>query len=139
MASKWQKLLSQFSDKFMEKKIKTAAENFLKILGIFDCSLEIFLVPDSIMRDINREYRGKDKATNVLSFEAAAMPCLSKAALPLGTIYLAPKYITDHNEDIRYLLLHGILHLLGYTHEQGARKAKAMEQKEKEVISKARF
>ena len=123
----------------MEKKIKIAAEKFLKILGVTNRSLEIFLVSNNVMRDINREYRGKDKATNVLSFEAAAMPFLSKTALPLGTIYLAPKYITDHNEDIRYLLLHGILHLLGYTHEQGTRKAKAMEQKEKEVISKARF
>ena len=123
----------------MEKKIKTAAETILKILGVFGRSLEVFLVSDALMRDINNKYRGKNKATNVLSFEPADMPYPPGSARPLGTIYLAPKYITNHNEDIRYLLLHGILHLLGYSHEQGARKAKMMEQKEREVISKAEF
>jgi len=123
----------------MKKKIKIAAETILKILGISGRSLEIFLVSDDVMRDINMEYRGKNKATNVLSFEAANMPCPPESERFLGTIYLAPKYITNHNEDIRYLLLHGILHLLGYSHEQGARKAKMMEQKEQEVISKAGF
>ena len=123
----------------MEKKIKTAAETILKILEVFDRSLEVFLVSDALMRDINKKYRGKNKITNVLSFEPADMPYPSESTRPLGTIYLAPKYITNHNEDIRYLLLHGILHLLGYSHEQGARKAKMMEQKEQEVISKAGF
>ena len=123
----------------MEKKIKIAAETILKILGISGRSLEIFLVSDDVMRDINTKYRGKNQITNVLSFEAVNMPCPPENARSLGTIYLAPKYITNHNEDIRYLLLHGILHLLGYSHEQSARKAKAMEQKEQEVISKAGF
>jgi len=123
----------------MEKKIKIAAETILKILGISGRSLEVFLVPDDVMRDINKKYRGKNKATNILSFESADMPCPPGSARPLGTIYLAPKYITNHNEDIRYLLLHGILHLLGYSHEKSAREAKVMERKEQEVISKAGF
>ena len=123
----------------MEKKIKTAAETIFKILGVSGRSLEIFLVSDDVMRDINAEYRGKNKATNVLSFESADMPYPPGSARPLGTIYLAPKYITNHNEDIRYLLLHGILHLLGYSHERSVRKAKEMERKEQEIISRAGF
>ena len=120
----------------MEKKLAALAEKALKILKISGCSLEIFLVPDVVMRDINREYRGKDKETNILSFEAADMPRPGEKLAHLGEIYLAPGYISAHNEDIEYLLVHGILHLLGYDHEKGERKARIMEKKEVEVIKK---
>lgn len=120
----------------MEKKLAALAEKALKILKISGCSLEIFLVPDAVMRDINREYRGKDKETNILSFEAADVPRPGEKLAHLGEIYLAPGYISAHNEDIEYLLVHGILHLLGYDHEKGERKARIMERKEVEVIKK---
>jgi len=120
----------------MEKRLEAAAKKVFKILGISGRSLEIFLVPNPVMRDINREYRGKDKETNILSFEAPAVPRPEEKLVHLGEIYLAPEYISAHNEDIEYLLVHGILHLLGYDHEQGERKARIMEKKEEEVIKK---
>ncbi len=120
----------------MEKKLASAAEKILEILEISGRSLEIFLVPNSVMRDINREYRGKDKDKHILSFEAAALTRPGEKLAHLGEIYLAPEYISAHNEDIEYLLVHGILHLLGYDHEQGERKARIMEKKEEEVIKK---
>lgn len=120
----------------MEKKLAKTAKKILEILGVSGSSLEIFLVSNKVMRDINREYRGKDKETNILSFEAADIPRPDEKLNHLGEIYLAPNYISAHNEDIENLLVHGLLHLLGYDHEQGERKAKAMEKKEKEVIKK---
>jgi probable rRNA maturation factor len=120
----------------MEKELKASAEKALSILKISGCSLEIFLVPNAVMRDINREYRGKDKETNILSFEAADMPRPGEKLRHLGEIYLAPEYISAHNEDAEYLLVHGMLHLLGYDHEQGERKARIMEKKEEEVMKK---
>jgi probable rRNA maturation factor len=120
----------------MEKKLATTAKKILAILGVSGSSLEIFLVSDKVMRDINREYRGRDKETNILSFEAADIPRPGEKLRHLGEIYLAPEYISAHNESISHLLLHGILHLLGYDHEQGARKARVMEKKEEEIIKK---
>ncbi len=124
----------------MKKELEAAAQKILEILQISNSSLEIFLVPNKLMADINREYRGKNKATNVLSFEAARVPRPDNNFRHLGEIYLAPKYISDHNEDIRTLLIHGILHLLGYEHEcVNIKKAKLMQNKEKEVAKKAGF
>lgn len=120
----------------MCKKLEAIAQNILQALQISGCSLEIFLVSDRIMRDINREYRGKDEPTNVLSFNAAKIPRPENKIRHLGEIYLAPKYISSHNEDIQYLLLHGILHLVGYEHEKSNSSACRMQKKEKEIIQK---
>jgi len=120
----------------MEKKLVVTAKKVLAILGISGSSLEIFLVTDKVMRDINREYRGRDKETNILSFEASDVPRPDEKLCHLGEIYLAPSYISAHNENINHLLVHGILHLVGYDHEQGERKAKEMENKEEEIIKK---
>ncbi len=124
----------------MQKKIKITAQKILEILKISNSNLEIFLVSNELMRNINKEYRGKDRETNILSFKAAKVPRPDSSLRHLGEIYLAPDYISYHNEDIRTLLIHGILHLLGYEHECGnIKKAKLMESKEKEVAKKAGF
>ena len=120
----------------MEKELAKTAEQILAILGISGTSLEIFLVTNKIMRDINREYRGRDRETNILSFEATDIPRPEEKLRHLGEIYLAPQYISAHNENINHLLVHGVLHLLGYDHEQGERKARIMEKKEEEIIKK---
>ncbi|MFA5052967.1 MAG: rRNA maturation RNase YbeY [Parcubacteria group bacterium] len=120
----------------MEKKLAEAAKKILKILKISGCHLEIFLVSNKIMRDINKGYRGRDKETNILSFEAADVPRPGEKLRHLGEIYLAPNYISAHNEDISRLLIHGVLHLLGYDHEWGKKAAKEMEEKEEEVMKK---
>ena len=71
------------------------------------------------MRMLNKTARGKNEATNVLSF-----PFPTQFPLPdvqekyLGEVYLAPDYITSKHEDIEHLLIHGILHLLGFRHER---------------------
>jgi len=51
----------------------------------------------------------------------------------LGEIFLAPEYVRDHGEDIVFLAVHGLLHLLGYTHD-GERDSIKMERKEREII-----
>jgi len=97
--------------------------------------ISFVLTDDKRMRALNRGYRGKDKPTNVLSFAAldAARP---KPGMPwlLGDVVLTSgviareakaqrKSLTHH---LSHLAVHGVLHLLGYDHEQG-RDAEAME------------
>jgi probable rRNA maturation factor len=86
--------------------------------------LSLLLADDSAIRALNRDWRGKDQPTNVLSFAAGA-PAAKGAPLLLGDVALAyetvareateqGKTLVDH---MRHLLVHGILHLLGHDHE----------------------
>lgn len=79
---------------------------------------------DSEVRELNTVWRGKDKPTNVLSFPAAPMPGLPDDVQPLGDLALAygvcvqearEKGIGLHDH-AAHLVVHGLLHLLGYDH-----------------------
>jgi probable rRNA maturation factor len=126
------------SRKTLESKIEASAKEILSILGLSGCEAEIYLISDELMRELNFKYRKKDKPTTVLSFEASNIPRPETKYRHLGEIYLAPKYIAGHNEDIRRLLVHGILHLIGYDHIKKADEVR-MEKKEEEVLRKAVF
>ncbi len=82
----------------------------------------VFVGPRSIRR-LNRVYRGKDYATDVLSFpyegeSVNGMPFLGEIVLsPAVADKQAREYNITREDEIRRLLVHGILHLLGYDHE----------------------
>ena len=79
--------------------------------------LEVYLVSDEEIRRLNRRFRGKDKPTNVLSFSSAPDFLIPKARQSfLGEIFLAPDYAFRQKESMARLLVHGLLHLFGYTH-----------------------
>jgi len=102
--------------------------------------LSILLADDARVRQLNRDYRGKDKPTNVLSFPAgdegaAGRPrMLGDVALALETIrreaQAQSKSLGDHAS---HLTVHGVLHLLGYDHETET-QANAMEALETEIL-----
>lgn len=89
-----------------------------------DAELSVLLTDDARMRILNRDYRGKDRATNVLSFPAGDDDAVGRPRL-LGDIALAletvereaagqSKTLADH---VSHLTVHGVLHLLGHDHE----------------------
>jgi probable rRNA maturation factor len=93
--------------------------------GLDAAELSIVLADDTAIRRLNREYRGKDRATNVLSFPA---PATVAGIRMLGDIVIAfetvaaeaadeGKGLSDH---VRHLVVHGVLHLLGFDHETDA-------------------
>lgn len=97
--------------------------------------ISFVLTDDRRMRSLNRSYRGKDKPTNVLSF-AALDSTLPKASMPwlLGDVVLASGVVAreaiaqrkSFRDHLSHLAVHGVLHLLGYDHEQ-EKDAEAME------------
>ena len=100
----------------------------------------IALFDENDARRLNREYRGKDYATNVLSFPYAAVRG-ERSAL-LGELPLCPavvarearaqgKHVRDH---FAHLTVHGVPHLIGYDHES-ARDAEHMEAIERRVLA----
>lgn len=99
-------------------------------------ALGVFLVSDAEMKRINRRTRGKDTATNVLSFPESARiphPELSKGTRALGEIILAPDFIGRRNENLEALAVHGLLHLFRYTHKK-ARDRMKMERMEEKLL-----
>jgi len=110
-----------------------------------ECTLAIRIVDEEEGRRFNREYRGKDYATNVLSFPSelpAGLPPRIKQSQLGDLLICAPvvaheakgqgKPEADH---WAHLTIHGILHLVGYDHEQSA-DAKVMETLETEILAK---
>ncbi|MCL4405554.1 MAG: rRNA maturation RNase YbeY [Patescibacteria group bacterium] len=81
--------------------------------------VEVYLIDKRKMRELNRVFRGVDKPTDILSFESpSGFPQLSKTEKAVGQIYLCPTYIKSHTVGIERLVVHGLLHLLGFDHDK---------------------
>jgi len=100
-------------------------------------STTVVLCSDYMIRKLNRQYRGKDKATDVLSF------CFGDDDL-LGEVYISPRraevqarrYGVSYEGELKRLLIHGLLHLMGYDHIKRADRI-IMEDKENAYIRTA--
>ena len=111
---------------------------------IREADLALRIVGDDEGRALNRHYRGKDYATNVLSFPAERPPGLPKhARFPLlgDLVICAPVVMREALAQGRtlpahyaHLTVHGSLHLLGWNHEDEI-DAQAMEQLEREILA----
>ena len=125
--------------------LRQAAMMALSSLGCADAELSILITGDMKMRRLNRQWRGIDRTTDVLSFamlEGDAPARIKGAPLVLGDIVIsAPKALAQaleagHSleEELLFLLVHGILHIFGYDHEMGGREKQRMERKQKELL-----
>src|SRR5581483_8774412 len=109
----------------------------LHYLGQKRAELSLALVPDREIHALNRQYRHKDKPTDVLSFPLAdeVQPSLlGDVVISLETAARqARRRRHSLREEIQILLIHGILHLLGYDHEVSRSEAIRMHRKEREI------
>ncbi len=122
----------------LRRALRTAAAATRSTYGT---ELAIVLSDDSAVRLLNRDWRGIDAATNVLSFPAAKLPRRTGGNRHLGDIVLAFETIArearaehkpfDHH--LAHLAVHGYLHLIGYDHERES-DAAAMEQAERDIL-----
>ncbi|KKU94140.1 MAG: putative rRNA maturation factor [Candidatus Jorgensenbacteria bacterium GW2011_GWA1_48_13] len=117
----------------LEAKLRRAGEAALARLKYKRANVDVYLVSDPAMKKLNREFRRKNKATNVLSFrEPEKFPHPEGKGQYLGEIYLAPEYVRKSGENLERLFHHGLLHLLGYTHKKRSDRIK-MEKAEKSL------
>ena len=127
----------------------------LRLLGLKDAELSLLLVNDGRMKELNHKYRGIDRTTDVLSFPQMSYSVKRKAlsvksynainaqrTTLLGDVVInlqaakrqAPEHGLSFNEELRWLLVHGVLHLIGYDHERSKYAERKMRSKEKELL-----
>lgn len=157
-------------------RIQRQVDEIKKILNVADFNVDIWFCSETKIRELNDEWRGKRKSTDVLSFPACDFTSPGKFVNDpmfehlkhLGDITISPLYVQrqcikdlklynknkegylaetdagvskamstvfDVNKRISYLIIHGMIHLLGYDHET-EKQWKQMTKKENEVLDK---
>ncbi len=130
-------LLSQHQSgrKLPSEPLRRLVGRILERLGHDNRQLELTLVGDEEMRDINRRFLGRNRSTNVISFEANEPDRLGSVVVNIDH---AAREAADNQTTLRFMVgfyvLHGILHLSGYDHERsGPDEAARMDQKQQDL------
>ncbi len=107
--------------------------------------LSVLLADNEFVQSLNRKFRGKDKPTNVLSFPQAEGPAeiVFEAARPIGDVAFAYETVREEaraqgksfDDHLAHLVVHGVLHLLGYDHIEDD-EAEKMEALERTILSR---
>ena len=118
-----------------------------KVLISLDCNeheISILFIGDQEIRDLNHQFRNIDRSTDVLSFpQILAGELEIPGALVLGDVAISletarcqsEEHGLSFEEELTLLLIHGILHLLGYDHEVSDQEEERMRSKTRELFS----
>ena len=123
--------------------VKKQAQRMMAYLGCSDRELSVVFVHDEGMRLLNRDYRGKDRSTNVLAFPQCETYPGEPPTGMLGDVVIALPTAAQEARDLGqpleervvFLLAHGLLHLLGYDHVGADSQRLCMERREQEILS----
>ena len=131
---------------YLKKVVETSLRH---IATQSNCEIGIACVDNAESHQLNLEYRGKDKPTNVLSFPSD-LPDEMAAILesfPVGDLVICIPVVLQEAidqqktpiEHFTHMLVHGTLHLMGYDHETSEKDAEEMEALEIEILKKLGF
>jgi probable rRNA maturation factor len=131
--------------KIERRRIRVTVLKILKIMNCADKEISISFTDDENIKKLNEQYLGRNKPTNVLSFSLQEGEYGNINPQTLGDVVISVETAQQDavqgkltfEQEIDFLLIHGILHLLGYNHENTtAEETKKMKQKEKEIFNK---
>lgn len=129
-------------DKKFVKKIVRETLRYMEIKGTI--SVGIAFVGRVRIRELNNKYNKKDAATDVLSFGSDEQFVVPKdTGEYLGEIVVCPAVVKERSvksrtlfsQEFAHVIIHGILHLLGWEHEGSEKKTEKMHAKEKEIMN----
>lgn len=115
----------------------------IKKLDIKNSIFDIIFIDDEEMHKLNKEYRGIDRTTDVLSFALNDNKHIDAFVNSLGDIFIsipkmksqAEEYGHSEKRELSFLALHGLLHLLGYDHTLGKKEEEEMFGLQKEILN----
>jgi len=119
--------------------VRDIVSKLLEIRGLEGIEISVYLTDDNTIKLLNKNFRGKDKATDVLSFtyneQVGGYKLLGEIAISIDTAKRQAKELGHSlEEEIKRLLVHGFVHLLGYDHELGEEEEKQFMELEKRLI-----
>lgn len=115
----------------------------LEMEHVKNATFSIVLIDDDTMHEMNKKYRGIDRTTDVLSFAFEDNEKIEYNIRELGEIFVsvpkmkeqAKEYGHSEIRELSFLVVHGILHLLGYDHTLGEKEEKEMFRKQELVLN----
>lgn len=124
------------------ERLQNRTEFLLRVLGKQDHELSILFTTDAHIKELNKTYRKKDTPTNVLAFamsDGEAIPDNSMLGDIVISVDTAAKEASKEgvatHQRIIFLIIHGLLHLLGYDHERSEKDAAFMEDETKKLFT----
>lgn len=131
------KLAVQYASKALQLPTKKQFRHWAKVALRVDTEVTIRIVDEAEGRELNKAYRGKDYATNVLTFPLTEVPHLMGDIIICAPIVVTEALTQNKSLEAHYahLTVHGILHLHGYDHEIEA-QAELMESLETAILVK---
>ena len=129
--------------KIDKRRIRASVTRLLKLVDCADKEISITFVDDATIQRINQQYLGKDRPTNVISFSLQEGEFGDINPGMLGDVVISVDTATrdaekgnfSFEEEILFLIIHGVLHLLGYNHENTSMgNTRKMKNKEKDLF-----
>ena len=127
-------IFNEFDYKEDYSYLNDVINHTFEVLNIKNANMSVILIDDEKMHELNKEYRGVDRTTDVLSFALEDNEDIKLPIRELGDVFVSiPKMLEqakefNHSEkrELSFLVCHGLLHLLGYDH------TKSKEEEEKQ-------
>jgi probable rRNA maturation factor len=121
-----------------KRRIRRITEDLLTSLGLQDKDLSILFTDNEGIREYNRRFFGRDRPTNVISFGYEP----NFAGEVLGDLIISLQRANEESEQavvpfyerVFALIIHGILHVLGFDHENGLKEARRMRYRERKLL-----
>ena len=137
------KIIDEYGCDFDYSYLNKVIDKTLEMENVLSSNFAIVFIDDEKMHELNKNYRGIDRTTDVLSFAFEDNNKICYNIRQLGEIYVSiPKMVSQakeygHSEkrELAFLVVHGLLHLLGYDHTLGIEEEKVMFEKQELVLN----
>lgn len=120
------------------RDLRRTASIVCEAIGFAKAELSVVLTDDAAIHALNKQWRGKDKPTDVLSFPQegfAHTKVLGDVVISVETAARqAPRFGNDFSAELDRLIVHGVLHLVGHDHVHGGLQARTMKREEERVL-----
>lgn len=118
-----------------EERVRSVVAFVLEREGVAEGEVSVALVTDEEMARLNATYRGVDGTTDVLSFPLDESPLAGEIVVSPAEVARAARDRGGFDAELTTVLVHGVLHLLGYDHEESEAEADAMWARQEELVA----
>ena len=137
------KIIDEYGVDFDYSYLNKIIDKTLEMEKVKSSNFAIVFIDDERMHELNKNYRGIDRTTDVLSFAFEDNNKICYNIRQLGEIYVsipkmkaqAKEYGHSQKGELAFLVVHGLLHLLGYDHTLGVEEEKVMFEKQELVLN----